>query len=56
MHVFCLTGDGGGRLEGLADCICVPSNVTARIQEVHMLIGHITCELVEQGLAGGTHT
>jgi D-sedoheptulose 7-phosphate isomerase len=42
------TGNGGGRLSGMADsCIVVPDNVTARIQECHILIGHIICELVE---------
>jgi D-sedoheptulose 7-phosphate isomerase len=42
-----LTGLGGGKLVDLCDCICVPSNETARIQECHILIGHIICELVE---------
>ncbi|MBP5582569.1 MAG: phosphoheptose isomerase, partial [Bacteroidales bacterium] len=31
-------------------CICVPSTVTARIQEAHILIGHILCGLVEDSL------
>jgi D-sedoheptulose 7-phosphate isomerase len=43
-----LTGRRGGNLKDLADhCICVPSNETARIQECHILIGHIISELVE---------
>ena len=42
-----LTGLSGGNLANLCDCICVPSNETARIQECHILIGHIVCELVE---------
>ena len=42
-----LTGLGGGKLADLCDCICVPSSETARIQECHILIGHIICELVE---------
>ncbi len=46
-----LTGDGGGHLEEVADvCICVPARETARIQEGHLLIGHILCELVERTL------
>jgi len=46
-----LTGAEGGRLEGAVDiCIKVPSNDTARIQEVHITICHIICQLVEQGL------
>ncbi len=46
---YCLTGKSGGLLAGLADCLCVPSNITARVQESHILIGHIICELVEEG-------
>ena len=48
LEVCCLTGQDGGRLKGLADCLCVPSTVTARIQETHILIGHIVCELVDE--------
>lgn len=32
-------------------CICVPSDVAVRIQESHILVGHILCEVVEAGLA-----
>ncbi len=49
-----LTGAGGGQLKGLADrCICVPSENTARVQEAHILIGHILSEIVETELFGG---
>lgn len=49
-----LTGEGGGQLKGLADrCICVPSEDTARVQEAHILIGHILSEIVETELFGG---
>ena len=41
------TGESGGKLKKLCDCICVPSSETARIQECHILIGHIVCGLVE---------
>jgi len=48
-----LTGEGGGSLKGEVDyCICVPSKDTPRIQEAHILIGHILCELVERALFG----
>jgi D-sedoheptulose 7-phosphate isomerase len=44
------TGRGGGQLKKLADiCLCVPSEVAARIQECHILAGHILsgyCERV----------
>ncbi len=42
------TGEGGGKLAPLSDCLCVPSRETARIQECHIMIGHIICGLVEQ--------
>ena len=42
------TGEGGGKLAPLCDCLCVPSGETARIQECHIMIGHIVCGLVEQ--------
>lgn len=48
LKVYCLTGQTGGLLKEQAECICVPSMITARIQEAHILIGHIVCELVEQ--------
>jgi D-sedoheptulose 7-phosphate isomerase len=44
-----LTGASGGLLKAAVDyCICVPSNETPRIQECHILIGHIISELVEE--------
>ena len=43
-----LTGKSGGRLKSAAQrCICVPSDDTPRIQETHILLGHILCEIVE---------
>lgn len=49
LQTVALTGAGGGKLKGVAHhCICVPSNETPRIQECHILIGHIISELVEQ--------
>jgi D-sedoheptulose 7-phosphate isomerase len=47
------TGKSGGRLSGLCDLsVKVPSEDTPRIQEAHMLLGHIICELVEKELFG----
>lgn len=44
-----MTGEGGGKLAGLSDhLIAIPSRNTPRIQEAHMLLGHIICQLVEQ--------
>lgn len=43
-----LTGADGGELAELCDlCIRVPSGNTARIQETHILIGHVICEKIE---------
>ena len=49
----CFTGEPGGRMAPLADVLInVPSIDTPRIQEAHILIGHIICELVETELFG----
>uniref|UniRef100_A0A7C4TG16 Phosphoheptose isomerase n=1 Tax=candidate division WOR-3 bacterium TaxID=2052148 RepID=A0A7C4TG16_UNCW3 len=46
-----LTGKGGESLRKMVDyCLCVPSTDTPRIQEVHILIGHILCGMVERSL------
>jgi D-sedoheptulose 7-phosphate isomerase len=51
LKTIALTGGDGGELAKLADIsLLVPSTVTARIQEAHITIGHIICELVEQAL------
>ncbi|MCP4431800.1 MAG: phosphoheptose isomerase [Gammaproteobacteria bacterium] len=56
MSVIALTGRDGGTIVQLLDEnsieIRVPSNVTARIQEVHLLVLHILCELVDLQLLG----
>lgn len=47
------TGGTGGKLAGLVDHLfVVPSTVTARIQESHITLGHVLCELVEETLLG----
>ena len=44
-------GNSGGNMKDCVDIsITVPSNDTARIQEVHITIGHIICEIIEQDL------
>ncbi|GAJ04939.1 unnamed protein product, partial [marine sediment metagenome] len=48
-----LTGGSGGKLATAADLVlAVPSDSTPRIQEAHITIGHIVCELVEKELSG----
>jgi D-sedoheptulose 7-phosphate isomerase len=47
------TGNDGGKMNGLCKYIIkVPSIETPRIQECHIMIGHIICELVENNLFG----
>lgn len=53
MGITCiaLLGAGGGKIAQATDySVIVPSNTTARIQECHILIGHIWCELIEETL------
>jgi len=48
--MFCIgmTAEGGGKMADACDiCLAVPSRVTARAQEMHILLGHILCELVD---------
>jgi D-sedoheptulose 7-phosphate isomerase len=55
MDVFTvgMSGPGGGELARSAHlCLCVPSRDTARIQECHMLFGHMLCDRIESELAG----
>jgi D-sedoheptulose 7-phosphate isomerase len=47
-----MTGGGGGRLGGLVHYLVdVPSHETPRIQEVHTMVVHLLCEIVEEGMA-----
>ena len=50
IQVFGLSGGNGGKMIDLCDCLIVPSNKTEKIQEVHIMIGHIFCGLVEENL------
>lgn len=50
--VIGMTGESGGAMRTACDlCLCVPSKSTARIQEMHIIIGHAVCELLEEGIA-----
>lgn len=54
MVTVAFTGEGGGRIaaQGLADhLLAVPSKDTARIQEGHIFLGHLMCELLERELS-----
>lgn len=51
VKTIAFTGKTGGKLKEESDVLInVPSTVTPRIQEAHILIGHIICELVEENL------
>ena len=48
MQCIGMTAQGGGKMKDECDiCIAIPCQVTARAQEMHILIGHIICELVD---------
>ncbi len=45
------TGNGGGRVAGVADVALIgPTGISALVQEVHIALGHIVCDLVERGV------
>jgi D-sedoheptulose 7-phosphate isomerase len=55
LHTCALLGGDGGDMRSLCDCaIIVPSSITARIQEMHIFVGHLLCKALEKrlGLTG----
>lgn len=58
VRVIALTGGDGGPLLAMADVglLVAGTRHTARIQETHLLVGHVICELVDQRLGGRTTT
>ena len=50
IKVYGMTGGFSGKMSQICECIEIPSKITPRIQEAHIMIGHIICEL-----KGGTH-
>ena len=53
VHIIAMTGETGGKMKDFADILLnVPSKDTPRIQESHIMIGHIICELVETAMFG----
>lgn len=51
MQVIALTGKGGGKMAGILQAnehhVCVPSDITSHIQEVHIMILHCWCEIID---------
>jgi D-sedoheptulose 7-phosphate isomerase len=53
VRTIALTGATGGKMKDISECLInVPSNDTPRIQEAHIMIGHIICQLVEANIFG----
>ena len=51
LTVIGLTAYGGGKMKEACDiCLAVPAKVTARAQEMHIMIGHILCEIAEEDM------
>jgi len=51
LHTIGFTGAGGGKMAGRAEILfCVPSMVTPRIQETHVTLAHILCEIIDREL------
>lgn len=56
IETYGLLGKGGGQIGRMVPSIVVPAEHTARIQELHITIGHILCDLVDEQLTGGVQT
>ena len=53
MVTVAMTGESGGKMKNLVDFLLnVPSTDTPRIQEAHIMLGHIFCQIVEEDLFG----
>ena len=48
IKTIAFTGGTGGKMKNICECIIVPSNSTEKIQEVHIMLGHILCYLIEE--------
>ena len=48
MCTVTLTGKGGGSIKGISDVdVIIPSDITARIQELHLVLIHAWCEIID---------
>ena len=48
IKIVAFTGGTGGKMSNICECIIVPSSSTEKIQEVHIMLGHILCFLIEE--------
>ena len=53
IYTIAFTGGKGGLIRGLCDAIIVPSKSTEKIQEIHIMFGHIVCYLIEKKIFKG---
>jgi D-sedoheptulose 7-phosphate isomerase len=50
LKTIAFTGGNGGKIAEICDCVVVPSYSTEKIQEVHIMLGHILCYLIESAI------
>ena len=50
LKTIALTGETGGALGSICKCLKIPSSNVPRVQESHILIGHILCQIAEEGI------
>ena len=50
LKTIALTGKTGGALGSMCECLKIPSSNVPRVQESHILIGHILCQIAEEGI------
>jgi D-sedoheptulose 7-phosphate isomerase len=50
LKTIALTGETGGALGSMCECLKIPSSNVPRVQESHILIGHILCQIAEEGI------
>lgn len=48
MKIFAFSGGDGGKIKNICNTLLVPSNSTEKIQEIHIMLGHIICYLIEK--------
>ena len=48
IKTIAFTGGNGGKMAEICECVVVPSYSTEKIQEVHIMLGHILCYLIEE--------
>lgn len=48
IKTIAFTGGAGGKMKNLCECIIIPTTSTEKIQEVHIMLGHILCYLIEE--------